>query len=84
MIMHLEKRNKRLIVFHEFGDAGSIQRGRFGAGKDKFKCKFFRLTIAWLEKVQSAFPRHCKGTLQFKGIMCFLRAPLHHDGMQMV
>jgi hypothetical protein len=38
-----------------------------------------------LEKVQSAFPRHCKGTLQFKGIMCFLRAPLlHHDGMQMV
>jgi hypothetical protein len=39
MIMHFEKRNKRLIVFNEFTlakpEACSAQRGRFGAGKDR-------------------------------------------------
>jgi hypothetical protein len=40
MIMHFEKRNKRLIVFNEFNlakpEACSAQRGRrFGAGKDR-------------------------------------------------
>jgi hypothetical protein len=78
MIMHFEKRNKRLVVFHEFGDAPeACVGGRFGARKDKnSSASSFFAPLHGLIRVSSPLQRH--NPIQRDDVF-FWKASLH-DG----